>query len=262
MKRAYADINKRQLHYRHAGEGDKYILLFHMSGSSSEEYESVGELLAKHGYRVFAPDLPGYGASDAPDVPGMMKEYAKTAEKFMEELGIDSAILYGNMATANLAVHVAVDTPQRVSGLVLAHPLYNHDPELYAKKRELPEFSSVSVKADGSHLAELWRRCAKYGAKPEVADARVRLLHQAGQWGEALHWALFADKGFGRLLPDIRVKTVVTAYEIIGDFSLQKEAAAVIPGGIFELYKNGSPYIARIMPEQVADLIIKYFGGI
>ena len=40
MKRAYLDLSRGQLHYRCAGSGTPVIML-HMSGSSSDEYEVV-----------------------------------------------------------------------------------------------------------------------------------------------------------------------------------------------------------------------------
>ncbi|MBU2644858.1 alpha/beta hydrolase, partial [bacterium] len=64
MKRAYADIPEGQMHYRHAGNGDPVVMI-HMSGSSSDEFEEVGAFLAEH-YSVYALDLLAFGSSDKP----------------------------------------------------------------------------------------------------------------------------------------------------------------------------------------------------
>ena len=52
MKKAYLDLPWGQMHYRYAGEGEKTIILLHMSGFSSTEYDKAGDILAAKGYRV------------------------------------------------------------------------------------------------------------------------------------------------------------------------------------------------------------------
>lgn len=253
-----------QMHYRIAGRGERMLLLLHMSGSSSDEFERVGELLAQKEFLVYAPDLPGFGMSDAPAcVPPeylTMEEHCGVLAAFMEAVGMRAAFVYGNMATANLAVHLAVDFPDRVRGLMLAHPLYTHDAKQYAAKRRLPEYSVISPQTDGSHLATLWERSAKYGASAGAADGRCVCLHLAGIYGETLHWALFEDRKFAGYLERVAVPAVVIGYGGLGVCRLQREAAEQIRGGRFDLYEEGTPYIAREEPWAVADMVEKYFG--
>ena len=59
LKRAYTDIPEGQMHYRFSGTGSNVIIFLHMSGSSSDEFELVGEKLAQSGFYVYAPDLLG-----------------------------------------------------------------------------------------------------------------------------------------------------------------------------------------------------------
>ncbi len=46
MKKAYIDLKRGQMHYRFAGNGDPVVML-HMSGNSSGEYEGSGNILAQ-----------------------------------------------------------------------------------------------------------------------------------------------------------------------------------------------------------------------
>ncbi len=258
MKRTYAEIAEGQMHYRHAGEGHEHVILLHMSGSSSDEYERVGDILAGKGFNVYAIDLLGFGASDPPPHYYSLAEHARTIAEFLEVVGIDSAYLYGNLATANLAVHVAVNHRDCVKGMMLAHPLYHPDPVHYTQKRNRPEFALIEPRADGGHLLEMWSRAAKYDASTRIADERFRCLHGAGEWSESLHWALFEDRPIGELLPDITVPTVMVAYSTFGEPALLREATALIPRGKFDVYED-TPYIARTSPERVVGMFTRYF---
>lgn len=259
MKRAYIDISEGQMHYRHAGAGDHNIILLHMSGSASDEFELVGDLLAHQGFHAYATDLLGFGSSDRPPHYYTLADHANTILAFMDSIGMEKAILYGNLATANMAVHLGVDHPERVSGLMLAHPLHSEDPVQYAQKRFLPEYTVVHPKADGSHLAELWSRSNKYGESPQVCDARCRCLHSAAELGETLHWALFEDTPVSRLFPQLCVSTVVVAYSTFRAPEKLQELTRLIPNGQYDVYAGGTPYIARSHPHQVADMLLKYF---
>lgn len=262
MKKAYTEIAEGQMHYRYAGEGRNCVLLLHMSGSSSDEYEQVGDLLAERGYSAYAIDLLAFGASDCPPRFYSLEDHARTIVGFLKAVGIDSVYMYGNLATANLAVHAGINYKNRVKGMMLAHPLYNPNSMHFTQKRYWPEFAAIEPKEDGSHLLELWSRAAKYGASARTADARCRCLHQAGEWCETLHWALFEDQPIGNLLPNITVPSVIIAYGAFGTTDLLKEAASKIPGGKFDVYKDGTPYIARSHPHRVVDMFTKYFNEI
>ena len=139
MRRGYADIPEGQLHYRHAGNGKEIVILLHMSGSSSEEYEDVGNILAKQGYQAFAIDLLGFGSSDTPShYYYSMDDHIVSVLSFMDKMGIERAHLCGNMATANMAARMGVSHPERVKGLLLCHPLYNPDPDYFKRRGHTP----------------------------------------------------------------------------------------------------------------------------
>lgn len=260
MRRAYAEIPEGQMHYRWAGSGEDHVILMHMSGSSSDEFERTGDLLAEKGLHVCAVDLLAFGGSDPPPRYYTLADHGETVTAFMDALGMDRAYLYGNLAAANLAVHIGADHPERVRGMMLAHPLHSPDPVQYAQKRFLPEYAVVEPSADGSHLRELWSRSAKYGEPPEICDARCRCLYRAGAWGETLHWALFEDTPVVQLFPRVQVPTVVVAYDAFGDPEKLKEVSKLLPNGRFDCYPGGTPYISRSHPERVADMFLKYFS--
>ena len=62
-------LNGKRIHLLEAGQGPA-VLLLHGARFSSQTWRELGtvELLARQGFRVLAPDLPGYGESEASDI--------------------------------------------------------------------------------------------------------------------------------------------------------------------------------------------------
>lgn len=259
MRKAYADVPGGQMNYRLGGAG-KTVILLHMSGSSSEEYAAMGDLLAARGYRVVIPDLMGFGASDEPThYYYSMDEHISTLLALMDSLGIEKAVFYGNMATANLSARLAARHPERVEGLFLAHPLYNPDPEYFRRRGRLPGFARIPITEDGSHAKEYWARAAKYGDPAEISERRCADLHKAGEWGETLHWALHEDTPFGEYAGQVKAKTVIAAYSFFGEPVLLRDIASRFENGEFLFLENATPYIARRDPERMAGVFAKAF---
>jgi pimeloyl-ACP methyl ester carboxylesterase len=257
MKRAYAEIPEGQIHYRYAGSGEAVILL-HMSGSSSDEYEKVGDIIARY-YRVYAIDFLGFGESDNPPHFYSFADHARTIISFMDSLGVKAAYLVGNLVGANIAVHVATSNLERVKGLMLGQLCYHEDPEHFLKLRHAPIFSKVGISDDGSHMKEYWMRSAKYGDSAEISNDRAVCLHKARDNGEALHWALCEDENFEKRLPQIKAPTVCLNYSKNGNVDGIKKAASIIPGGKYKYLEDASPYINRANPERFASLFLESF---
>jgi len=259
MRRAYVDIAEGQMHYRYSGKGEAIVLL-HMSGSSSDEFDKVGDIL-KNRFSIFAPDILGFGGSDAPPRYYTLMDHAQSIIRFMDALQIDKAIFVGNLVGANIAARIAVRWPERVSGLLLSHLVYYQDYAQFKSARHRPNFELIELAQDGSHLLEYWKRSVQYGDPVEHVDARALCLHQAGKYGETLHWALFEDEDYNEILPQIKTPTVVVALEKMATtLAGQRLVAEMIPGAKYEMLKGVSPYVARTNPREFAQLISDYFA--
>ncbi|MBQ6482353.1 MAG: alpha/beta fold hydrolase [Anaerolineaceae bacterium] len=253
MRKAYLDLPYGQMHYRYAGEGTPIILL-HMSGSSSDEYEKVGDILTSKGYQVFAPDFMGFGGSDRPDHYFSFPEHAASIKAFSDALQIRSACIAGNLVGADVAAHIAVSYPELVKKVVMFHIC---DPELYAAFRETA-FSVIPITEDGSHMMTMWKRSHKYGDPPEISNARCINLHKAADWGEALHWALTEDAPFGTYLPQLACKAKVFAYPAM-EHETTKKAAEMMQNCEYELLEKATPYFSRSSPEEYVEKILEVF---
>lgn len=61
-----ARVNGVRLHYLHAGEGERVLVLLHGWPQTSHQWREVLPMFAKEGYRVIAPDYRGAGNSERP----------------------------------------------------------------------------------------------------------------------------------------------------------------------------------------------------
>lgn len=253
MTRNYVDLTRGQMHYRWAGQGEP-ILLLHMSGSSSDEYEEVGNILARQ-YQVFAPDFFGFGSSDRPEHYLSFEEHMETIYEFCEKLGLVFVRVVGNLVGANIACHMAARHPELVKSLTLFQVCYNQDPNYYKDRRA--SFSQIPVAEDGSHLKEIWDRSSKYGESAEVTDGRAICLHKAGTLGEALHWALCEDENFHDVLKKIEIPAKIFAYRKM-DIVTPEQAAAVMGNCKFKAI-DATPYFARATPQAFCKMVLESF---
>src|SRR5258707_216892 len=93
----FTTIDGARIHYQEAGdEHAPPILLIHGFISSTLIWDEVFLPLAQSGFRVVAPDLPGYGYSDKPrHAEYTIESQARTVIGLMDRLGIEKAALVG-----------------------------------------------------------------------------------------------------------------------------------------------------------------------
>jgi pimeloyl-ACP methyl ester carboxylesterase len=108
------------LFYREAGRrGAPGLLLLHGQPCSSFYFRNVIGPLAQVAH-VVAPDLPGFGFTEAPDdYPYTFDAMAKTIESFLREVGMERYFLYVHDFGSAVAYALAIKYPERVLGLII-----------------------------------------------------------------------------------------------------------------------------------------------
>lgn len=112
--------NGARAHYSTAGETGPAIVLLHggIAGSSGlAGWRFMLPFLAQHGYRVYAPDRPGFGLADTrPEywpTRGFMS-WVQFVKDFADAMCLDQFFLSGNSNGAQTAAYFAINHPERV----------------------------------------------------------------------------------------------------------------------------------------------------
>jgi pimeloyl-ACP methyl ester carboxylesterase len=121
----FINIGDLNVHYKQAGTGGPAIILLHGFGASEFSWREVLEPLSSLG-SVYAYDRPGFGLTERPlagDWSGK-NPYGTSGQvqmllDFMNEKGIEEAVLVGNSAGGTVATLFAMEHPGRVNGLIL-----------------------------------------------------------------------------------------------------------------------------------------------
>ncbi|MEN4011745.1 MAG: alpha/beta fold hydrolase [Chloroflexota bacterium] len=94
----------------------KPMILVHGAGGSHLDWHAEFRRLKDH--TVYAIDLPGHGRSTAPACQSVAA-YAEALLEFLAALGRFQAVFVGHSLGAAVALHLALEYPQHVSGLGL-----------------------------------------------------------------------------------------------------------------------------------------------
>ena len=113
--------NGLNLFYRESGPNDApVILLLHGYPTSSHMFRNLIPILSAK-YHVIAPDLPGFGYSDAPDHQQFQYTFdnlAKTMQAFIDELGLKRFALYVFDYGAPTGFRLALANPEKITGII------------------------------------------------------------------------------------------------------------------------------------------------
>jgi 3-oxoadipate enol-lactonase len=126
-------IDDIQMAYTDAGMGPPLALLHGYPFNRSLWNEQVAAL--SDSYRVIAPDLRGFGESDASDGPATMNRMAQDVAQLLDQLEIPRAAVGGLSMGGYVALAFYKQFPARVSALVLADTRAQADSEEAKQKR-------------------------------------------------------------------------------------------------------------------------------
>src|SRR5258708_7069860 len=117
----YAIVNGNKIFYREAGpKTAPAILLLHGFPTSSHMFRNLIPALAGR-YHVVAPDLPGFGFSDAPDrkqFPYTFENLAKAIDGFTQSIGLQHFAIYVFDYGAPVGLRLAVAHPERITAII------------------------------------------------------------------------------------------------------------------------------------------------
>jgi len=158
-------------------------VLVHGLGASAEIWSGNLAALSSR-FRVYAPDLPGFGRTGK---PGWMDyspaAYSRFVREFMAALGIGRAALVGHSLGGGVALRVILDEPERVERLVLVSSAgLGRDVSLPLRVASLPWFDRVFFKPSLAVFIHFLHRLVYDPAAitPEFARMYYEMFFQPG----------------------------------------------------------------------------------
>ena len=114
-------VDGHRMHYEVEGPSNgPVVVLVHGLGGRAEDWSKLAPYLAKAGFRVYMPDLFGYGRSDKPaEFSYSVRDEAGAVVRFMDALGLQQVDLGGWSMGGWIAQIVAATHPERVRRLML-----------------------------------------------------------------------------------------------------------------------------------------------
>lgn len=114
-------INDLNIFYREAGPEDApVVLLMHGYPTSSFMFRNLIPILSQK-YHVIAPDMPGFGFSDAPDHDKFTYTFdnlTKTMQGFIDRLALKRFAIYVFDYGAPVGYRLAMANPEKVTGII------------------------------------------------------------------------------------------------------------------------------------------------
>ncbi|MEQ8201045.1 MAG: alpha/beta hydrolase [Syntrophomonadaceae bacterium] len=111
-------IDGETIGYREAGTGGPLMVMLHGNMTSSKHMEILMERLEDR-YKIYAPDMRGFGASTYNQRITSLKDLADDIKFWADSLGLKDFVLVGWSTGGGVAMQLAADNPDYVRKLVL-----------------------------------------------------------------------------------------------------------------------------------------------
>lgn len=119
----FLELDGERIHYLDKGAGPALFLIHGLSGQMGNfTYALVGRLARE--FRVVAVDRPGSGYSTRPaNADASLRAQGHALAKVIRALNLDRPLIVGHSMGGAIALAIALDNPECVSGLALIAPL-------------------------------------------------------------------------------------------------------------------------------------------
>lgn len=95
------------------------LIILHGWNLAGKRFDPLAVELKKLGYRIFAPDFPGFGAEPAPDTAWHVADYANFLNSYIKKHSIKKPVLVGHSFGGRVALKFTELYPAMVKKLVL-----------------------------------------------------------------------------------------------------------------------------------------------
>jgi len=227
------------------------ILILHGWGSYAKRWDNVKELLEVKGYKVFVPDLPGFGQSPIPAKIWNLDNYADWVKDFAEKNNLGRFFLLGHSFGGSIGIKFAVKYPGKLIGLILVSA------GRISKRKSIKNiFFLVMAKIGKLFFRQRIFKRIIY----KLAGSRDYLLARGGVMRETMKKVISED--LKPYLPKINVKTLIIwgdkdEVTPVADAYLIKKA---IKNSVLGVIPNVGHRIRLEAPEILVEKVKEFIG--
>ncbi len=234
------------------------ILVLHGWGGSKKSWEEFVGLFDKKKYKLFVPDLPGFGDEPAPDRPWYVHDYAQWVTEYMKKKHLVKPIVVAHSFGGRIAIKMCSKDKNVFSRLFLVGAAGIKRPP----KMSVRVLKGVAMV--GKFVLGIFKlRSVQTFFKKVVYKAAGTHDYEKATGTMKKTFQNVIDEDLKDLLDDIRVKTHVIwgdrdSYVPVADAKIMGKR---IKGSTVEIIKHGKHGLHLQMPEVLAEKVKKHING-
>jgi len=265
-------VNGLRLRVQSVGQGPAVVLLHGFPDTHVVWRKQVAPLVAA-GYRVLAPDLRGYGGSDAPLAVDAyrLKHVCADVLAMLDALGIPRARLVGHDWGAVVGWLLCMRAPERIeqfAALSVGHPAaFARAGILQALRSSYMMWFLVPGLAERSLMAGDFYVMGRFTTDRAQVGHWRRSFRDPSRMTAALnYYRANVPRGLGLVSQDAPVRVRVMGVWSSGDPALgetqMRESARYVAGGFrYERIDGADHWLQVTAPDQVNALLLDFFAG-
>ena len=203
------------------------------------------------GTRSVAVDLRGSGASGGAGGPHNLERFAADLRELVEALGIGPVVVVGHSMGATVALRLAVDAPELVSGLILIAPVSAGGAGFSTKGADYLRATAGNPVAVRKWLSAMFAGEVDAAVIERLCDAAGKTSRDAALES----FESWANADFADATRAISAPAIVVAPERDNPEMYQRKVAALLPNARFVELPDCGHYAIVERPGEIAKLI-------
>jgi pimeloyl-ACP methyl ester carboxylesterase len=246
-----------RMHYYGEGPaGGPVVVLVHGLGGRSEDWRDLAPYLAQAGFRVYLPDLPGYGRSEQPaDFSYSVPDEAEAVVGFMDALGLNRVDLGGWSMGGGIVQHVAFRHPERVRRLMLFDSIGIFEKPTWDTRLFTPATPGELDQLDALLMPHPPR-------VPDFIAQDILRLSRKNAWviHRALDTMLTGRDATDRILPQLKMPVLIVwgAEDRIIPLRLGEEMHSLVPQSQLEVFPGCGHLAPGQCTAQIGPKVVEF----
>jgi pimeloyl-ACP methyl ester carboxylesterase len=236
--------------YVEQGSGDARLLFVHGWQADHTVWNDVIAALGP-GVGSVAVDLRGSGESAGAGGPHNLARFAADLRELIEALGLGPVVVVGHSMGATVALRLAVDAPELVSGLILIAPVPAGGAGFSPKGADYLRATAGNPAAARKWLSAMFAGEPDAGVVDRLCDAAGKMPRDAALES----FESWANADFAEATRTISAPAIVVAPERDNPEMYRRKVAALLPNVRFVELADCGHYAIVERPGEIAKLI-------